>query len=89
MTSNQALITPAENRPKKALTILGTGDRMGEGDTELVPNLLPADLAADAFEKVRDEVKWNTMIHRGMHHQYSVFMLSISSPFFQAVKCHA
>jgi hypothetical protein len=36
-----------------------------EGDTELALDLLPSDLAEAAFEKLREEVKWNVMNHRG------------------------
>ncbi|EJD47688.1 hypothetical protein AURDEDRAFT_102383 [Auricularia subglabra TFB-10046 SS5] len=38
---------------------------MGEGDTELVLNICPDDLARDAFELLCGEVKWQTMYHRG------------------------
>lgn len=38
---------------------------MGEGDTELVLNILPPDLEPTAFQKLRDEVKWNHMVHKG------------------------
>lgn len=45
--------------------ILGVGDPMGAGDSYLVADVLPGDLAEVAFEKLRTEVKWNTMYHRG------------------------
>lgn len=44
------------------------GDRMGEGDTELILNILPPELANTAFQKLRDEVKWNHMVHKGALH---------------------
>ncbi|KAF9236139.1 hypothetical protein BU15DRAFT_89299 [Melanogaster broomeanus] len=44
---------------------LGAGDRIGEGDSELVLDILPPDLAMIAFENVRKEVAWNVMYHRG------------------------
>lgn len=44
---------------------LGPGDKMGEGDTELVLSILPDDLAQVAFDNMRKEVQWNTMHHRG------------------------
>lgn len=44
---------------------LRPGDRMGEGDTELVLDILPSELASVAFEKLKEEVKWNTMAHKG------------------------
>ncbi|KAI0701296.1 hypothetical protein BC835DRAFT_1404538 [Cytidiella melzeri] len=38
---------------------------IGEGDTELVFNIIPQDLAATAFERLRKEVRWQVMRHRG------------------------
>ena len=46
-------------------TVLCPGERVGEGDAELTLDLLPPDLAATAFAKLRDEVQWETMRHRG------------------------
>ncbi|OCH90399.1 hypothetical protein OBBRIDRAFT_793386 [Obba rivulosa] len=46
-------------------TILGPGDNMGEGDTSLVLDFLPPDLADTAFEALLREVQWSTMYHRG------------------------
>ncbi|KIJ46464.1 hypothetical protein M422DRAFT_74902 [Sphaerobolus stellatus SS14] len=37
----------------------------GEGDTYLVESLLPEDVAAKAFEQLKDEVQWQTMYHHG------------------------
>ncbi|KAJ0167275.1 DNA oxidative demethylase ALKBH2 [Colletotrichum tanaceti] len=36
-----------------------------EGDTTVIHNLLPASLAENIFEKVRDEVLWQRMSHQG------------------------
>ncbi|CAL1702963.1 unnamed protein product [Somion occarium] len=47
------------------MSFLGPGDRMGEGDTQLVFDILPPDLAETAFENLRKEIKWNVMHHRG------------------------
>ncbi|KAJ7273586.1 hypothetical protein B0H12DRAFT_1090096 [Mycena haematopus] len=44
---------------------LGAGDALGAGDSYLTLDVLPAELAADAFERLRDEVKWDVMHHRG------------------------
>ncbi|KAI0065126.1 hypothetical protein BV25DRAFT_1927348 [Artomyces pyxidatus] len=46
-------------------SILGAGDRTAEGDTYLVQDILPKELADVAFEKMIQEVAWNTMFHRG------------------------
>lgn len=40
-------------------------ERYGEGDTFLLLNILPHALAGTAFDSLREEVKWNTMNHRG------------------------
>ncbi|TFK46401.1 hypothetical protein OE88DRAFT_1667756 [Heliocybe sulcata] len=45
--------------------LLGPGDKIGEGDTDIVLHVLPDDLADVAFQKLKSEVKWNTMHHRG------------------------
>lgn len=45
--------------------ILGAGDYIGQGDTNLVLDVLPPDLAEVAFENLKKEVKWNVMMHRG------------------------
>ena len=45
--------------------VIATGDVIGEGDCSLVEDFLPPDLAEDAFERVRDEVEWHRMVHRG------------------------
>ncbi|KAH9974283.1 hypothetical protein BGW80DRAFT_1436861 [Lactifluus volemus] len=50
---------------KASVPILGVGDQIGEGDTYLVENILPRELAEVAFESLRKEVAWNTMHHRG------------------------
>ncbi|KIJ62394.1 hypothetical protein HYDPIDRAFT_176519 [Hydnomerulius pinastri MD-312] len=44
---------------------LGVGDRIGEGDSELVLDILPPELAESAFENMRKEVAWNVMHHQG------------------------
>lgn len=45
---------------------LGAGDALGAGDSYLVENVLPEDFT-DVFEKVRNEVKWDVMHHRGKY----------------------
>ncbi|PUU83199.1 hypothetical protein B9Z19DRAFT_965421 [Tuber borchii] len=45
--------------------VLGQGDVLGEGDSEVVNNILPADLAEVAFERLKKEVAWRSMYHRG------------------------
>lgn len=51
-------------RNKKAPE-LGPGDKLGAGDSHIVTDILPPELAGVAFAKLKEEVKWNTMFHRG------------------------
>jgi hypothetical protein len=51
-------------RPPKPPTV-GPGDKLGEGDSSLVLDVLPQDLADVAFENMRKEVAWHTMYHQG------------------------
>lgn len=50
---------------RKEGKMLGEGDLLGEGDSYLVLNILPDDLAEVAFERMKEEIKWNKMRHRG------------------------
>ena len=50
---------------KVVVPVLGVGDQIGEGDSYLVDNILPPELADVAFENLRKEVAWNVMHHRG------------------------
>lgn len=45
--------------------LLGVGDLLGAGDSYLVEDMLPGELAGVSFESMREEVMWNTMYHRG------------------------
>lgn len=40
-------------------------ERYGAGDTYLVLDVLPPEIAEAAMDRLRKEVKWNTMMHRG------------------------
>ena len=55
--------------------IFGVGDKIGASDSYLVADLLPAELAASAFDKVKEEVKWQTMYHRGKLFLFHFFIL--------------
>ncbi|KAI0354516.1 hypothetical protein OH77DRAFT_1426110 [Trametes cingulata] len=44
---------------------LGPGDPIGEGDSSVIYDFLPPDLAETAFDNLLKEVKWNKMMHRG------------------------
>jgi hypothetical protein len=59
------LETFAHRSSNGSVPVLGVGDKIGEGDTYLVENVLPPELAEVAFEKLMEEVAWNVMHHRG------------------------
>ncbi|KAJ7121979.1 hypothetical protein C8R43DRAFT_1136260 [Mycena crocata] len=44
---------------------LGAGDALETGDSYLTLDVVPPELADVAFERMRDEVKWDVMHHRG------------------------
>ena len=50
----------------KGISFLGPGDCIAEGDTYIVHNFLPPELADDAFKNLLEEVEWNIMMHRGV-----------------------
>ena len=63
------------HRPRNAPPpSLGVVDRIGEGDSALVLDVLPPDLAEVAFENMRKEVAWNVMYHRGMSGVCTLFL---------------
>ncbi|KAL1705573.1 hypothetical protein EV121DRAFT_203277 [Schizophyllum commune] len=49
----------------KPQPILGPDDSIGKGDSRLVLDLLPDELREGIFERLREEVAWETMYHRG------------------------
>jgi hypothetical protein len=55
----------------KSLVYKSTGESIGEGDTELLIDFLPPDLAEGAFDKLRNEVAWNVMLHHGMRSKFN------------------
>ncbi|KAJ7718299.1 hypothetical protein DFH07DRAFT_1011937 [Mycena maculata] len=44
---------------------LGAGDALGTGDSYLSLDVVPPELANVAFDRMRDEVRWDVMHHRG------------------------
>jgi hypothetical protein len=64
-TTNNDPVTSRNRSSKVSVPILGAGDRIGEGDTYLVENVLPPELAEVAFEDLMKEIAWNVMHHRG------------------------
>ena len=65
-TRRQAVVESKPLRKIKGIpALLREGDKMGEGDTKLVNGILPPDLENVAFDRLRHEVRWRTMLHRG------------------------
>jgi len=62
-SANNARTNGGPRNPKPAT--LGVEDTLGEGDSSLVLNVLPQDLADVAFENMRKEVAWQSMYHHG------------------------
>ncbi|PPR04678.1 hypothetical protein CVT24_011895 [Panaeolus cyanescens] len=62
--SSQNQSTSRRNRPPRP-PVLGVGDRLGAGDSYIVNDLLPSDIADNVFHKLKEEVKWQVMHHRG------------------------
>ncbi|KAG5719166.1 Alpha-ketoglutarate-dependent dioxygenase alkB like protein [Termitomyces sp. T112] len=63
--ANRQQTAPRVVHPPPPGPILGVGDPLGAGDSYLVADVLPQELAESAFENMRAEVKWNVMHHRG------------------------
>ncbi|EJC99556.1 uncharacterized protein FOMMEDRAFT_31217 [Fomitiporia mediterranea MF3/22] len=51
--------------PESQITERAGKERYGAGDTFLVQDVLPPDVLEGSFERLCNEVKWNTMSHRG------------------------
>ena len=45
-------------------SILGPGDHIGEGDSQIIHNALSKSLAESAFKLLKDEIDWQVMRHR-------------------------
>jgi hypothetical protein len=65
INTNSTPETVAHRSSKASAPVLGVGDKIGEGDTYLVENVLPPELAEVVFDKLMKEVAWNVMHHRG------------------------
>jgi nicotinamidase-related amidase/alkylated DNA repair dioxygenase AlkB len=44
---------------------LGPQDKIGEGDSRIIYNFLDAELEKDIFNRLKKEVRWKVMYHRG------------------------
>ena len=45
--------------------MLGPKDHIGEGDSKIITEALSPSLSSDVFNKIKEEVTWQTMHHRG------------------------
>ncbi|KAF7292042.1 Fe2OG dioxygenase domain-containing protein [Mycena indigotica] len=58
--------SPPSMAPKQTHSVtLGAGDALGTGDSYLKLNVLPTELSAIAFDRLKQEVRWAVMHHRG------------------------
>ncbi|KAL1837902.1 hypothetical protein VTJ49DRAFT_3269 [Mycothermus thermophilus] len=67
-SANEPHPPPTMASPEPAQTQQHTpvvGEALCEGDTSVITNVLPPSLAADAFERLLDEVAWGSMTHLG------------------------
>lgn len=58
-------MTSTSRKWKPRTPVLGVGDSLGAGDSYLVTDLLPPDVADVAFGRLKTEVQWQNMYHRG------------------------
>lgn len=63
----QAPATTTEPKWKRNTAHVKPDEQLGEGDTTLIKDFLPESIIADAFEKLKEEVQWQTMHHHGKH----------------------
>ena len=56
---------PRRLNQKHVRTFVEQDEAIGEGDSELVCDILPPEIAHTAFENLRQEVQWQAMKHRG------------------------
>src|SRR5258706_9600394 len=75
----KAPLTPPEPKWKRNTAYVKPDEQLGEGDTTLIKDFLPESIAADAFEKVKEEVQWQTMHHHGEHTPVARFPVSSSN----------
>ena len=58
---------------------LTPGETIAEGDSYILNDFLPHELSEVAFENLKKEVKWSTMMHRGkLSLEVNVRMLGIA-----------
>lgn len=62
----EAGVSNKRDPSSKDLVFKFAGEHMGEGDTNLVLDIIPPELAQVAFENLRREVAWNVMKHHGL-----------------------
>ena len=63
-TGVSSTMTRKHRAKKPAKEFLGPEDVIGEGDSSIVLDVMPADTADSAFEELKRGVKWQKMLHR-------------------------
>lgn len=63
----QAPATTPEPKWKRNTAYVKPDELLGEGDTTLIRDFLPESITVDVFEKLKEEVQWQTMHHHGEH----------------------
>ena len=82
MASQPAAQAPSatpEPKWKRNTAYVKPDEQLGEGDTTLIKDFLPESIAVDAFEKLKEEVQWQTMHHHGEHTPVVRFPVSSSN----------
>jgi len=63
--TSQLAVKPEERANADGATLKNESEPLCEGDTKVIYDILPEDLEAGIFEKVKDEVDWKHMSHLG------------------------
>src|SRR5258708_16697407 len=77
--TGQAPATILEPKCKRNTAYVKPDEPLGEGDTTLIKDFLRESIAVDAFEKLKEEVLWQTMHHHGEHAPALRFPVSLSN----------
>jgi len=77
--ATQAPTTAPDPKWKRNAAYVKPDEQLGEGDTTLIKDFLPQSIGVDAFEKLKEEVQWQTMHHHGEHALVPRFPVSSSN----------
>jgi hypothetical protein len=71
--ASRAPATTQEPKWKRNTAYVKPEEQLGEGDTTLIKDFLPECIAVGAFEKLKEEVQWQTMYHHGEYAPVPLF----------------